>query len=398
MPQGIFISYRRDDTGEFARTLHEALAAALPRKKLFLDVKMSEPGVDIIDKIKRELMSTQVVLVVIGPQWNAGNRLQEKDDFVRRELKLALDLKRQQKIAILPILTGGAYIPRNSLPADIADLADLEYLIIENEQGIQHVIDRTKELLPPYWIANRDDITYWGWDFVDLLRQLVRMDTSEIPAIELKPRNPVKRILFQARRFLELTGFIGEDPGDEGTPEQWAVIFNRHPQTWRLILNSEDEIVAYWHVAPLKNEEYRKLLAGHFKAGMVTYDKLSLFESKSNVYNLFFVITVISELHRTIAVRRQLFYSFFEVLDQLASAAEPVFVGEVAADVWTPEGIKLAEGFGMRRVGQRADDPNVLIYSVRAIEMLSSFPALREKYLRAEQEKYLRADSVLADG
>ena len=120
-----------------------------------------------------------------------------------------------------------------------------------------------------------------------------------------------------------------------------------------------DDIVAYWHVAPLKADDYGRLIAGRFKAGMVTYDRLTLFENKGGHYNLFFVITVVNNAHRNAALYRQLFFSFFDVLEKLAAAEPPVFITEVAADVWTPEGIKLAEGFGMKRVGRRTDDAKI---------------------------------------
>lgn len=334
-----------------------------------------------------------MVVAIVGPRWNAGDRLRDKGDFVRRELKCALELKRQKKLKLLPVLVGGGVIARGSLPDDIAGLEELEYLEIGNADTVQRLVQRIKSLLPAYWIGNHDDIARWGGKFVDLLQQLVKLDIDEVPTIDVKPRHPLRRLHFESRRLLQRLGLHASDPGDEGTPEQWALIFERHPQTWRLILDRDDNIIAYWHVAPLNDHDYRNLLAGRFKAGMVTYDKLTLFESKSGIYNLFFVITVIAERHRTNAVRRQLFYSFFEVLDRLAAAEQPVFIAEVAADVWTDEGIKLAEGFGMRRVGHRADNPKVLIYSVPISEVLSDYIARREYPLL--RERYSEAGFVL---
>jgi hypothetical protein len=389
MPQGIFISYRREDAREFATAVYDALKAAFPKKKIFFDVDIPEPGIDIIEKIDRELASSQVVVAIIGPRWNAADRLRDKSDFVRRELKSALDFKRQKKLKVLPVLIGGGAIARSGLPEDIADLEELEYLELGNDDPVQHLVERIKRLLPAYWTGSHGDIERWGGNFVDLLQELIKLDIDEVPTIDIKPRNPLRRLHFESRRLLERLGLRASDPGDEGTPEQWALIFERLPQTWRLILDRDDNIVAYWHVAPLNDRDYEKLLAGRFKAGMVTYDKLTLFESKSGVYNLFFVITVIAEQHRTNAVRRQLFYSFFEVLDKLAAAEQPVYISEVAADVWTDEGIKLAEGFGMRRVGQRADNPKISIYAVPISHVLSDYiakreyPVLRERYIEA---------------
>ena len=68
-------------------------------------------------------------------------------------------------------------------------------------------------------------------------------------------------------RCLERLGLRGRDPGDEGTPEQWAVIFEHHPQTWRMVLDKNDDIIAYWHVAPLKADGLWQLIARPFEAG-----------------------------------------------------------------------------------------------------------------------------------
>ena len=388
MSQGIFISYRRDDSSPVAAKLYDALKAAFPRKRIFFDVDPPEPGSNLVEKIELAIEASQVVIAIIGPRWNATGRLQNKSDYVRHELEHALLLRSQKKLKIFPVLLDGATIP-SELPAELTHLAGLEYLPIEGEAGIATIIAQTRELLPPYWVGGHEDIVRWRRDWVELLRQLVKLDVDEVPTIDARPRHPVQRLRFETRRLLERLGLRAPDPGDEGSPEQWALIFERHPQTWRLILDRDDEIVAYWHVAPLKNDDYRKLIAGGFKAGMVSYEKLTLFEKKAGIYNLFFVITVVEQQHRTAVVHRYLFFSFFEVLHKLATAEEPVFIAEVAADVWTDEGIKLAEGFGMKRVGRRTDDPKILIYSVPIEHVLNDYiakqryPALRERYAAA---------------
>jgi hypothetical protein len=44
MPQGVFISYRRDDSSLIAATIYDALGSAFPRKKAFFDVDAPAPG------------------------------------------------------------------------------------------------------------------------------------------------------------------------------------------------------------------------------------------------------------------------------------------------------------------------------------------------------------------
>jgi hypothetical protein len=393
MSQGIFISYRRDDTRLIAGRLYESLKTAFPKKKIFFDVDIPEPGNEIIAKIVRELQSSQVVIALIGPQWNAKNRLDSVYDFVRRELKSALDLRQNEGLKVLPVLVDGAIIPAERLPADLIAMRELEYLEITSDGDVGRIVDGTRRLLPPYWVGNYDDIVRWRWDWVDFLKHLIKLDVDEVPTIDAAPRHPWHRLRQGIQRCLEWLGLRSKDPGDEGTAEQWAVIFEHHPQTWRMVLDKNDDIIAYWHVAPLKAEDYGRLIAGRFKAGMVTYDRLTLFENKGGHYNLFFVITVVNNAHRNAALYRQLFFSFFDVLEKLAAAEPPVFITEVAADVWTPEGIKLAEGFGMKRVGRRADDAKILIYTVTVPDVLND--AIAKKRFQGLRERYAEAGFVL---
>jgi hypothetical protein len=90
---------------------------------------------------------------------------------------------------------------------------------------------------------------------VDFLKHLIKLDVDEVPTIDAAPRHPWHRLRQGIHRCLERLGLRSKDPGDEGTPEQWAVIFEHHPQTWRMVLDKNDDIVAYWHVAPLKAED-----------------------------------------------------------------------------------------------------------------------------------------------
>ena len=111
-----------------------------------------------IAKIVRELQSSQVVIALIGPQWNAKNRLDSAYDFVRRELKSALDLRQNEGLKVLPVLVDGAVIPAERLPADLIAMRELEYLEITGDGDVGRIVDGTRRLLPPYWVGSHDDI------------------------------------------------------------------------------------------------------------------------------------------------------------------------------------------------------------------------------------------------
>ena len=120
--RGVYISYRRDDAA-YARRLYNELERELGPRRVTMDVAL-DPGADFVDLIERSVSSAAVVLAVIGPRWSElpsedGRDRPEKQDFVQRELALALGSERR----VVPVLVGGASFPRShELPSGLAGL------------------------------------------------------------------------------------------------------------------------------------------------------------------------------------------------------------------------------------------------------------------------------------
>jgi TIR domain len=91
VPRGIFISYRRQDTGDFAGRLYDRLTHRFGQERVFIDVDAIEPGVDFAEAINQAVDTCEVLLAVIGPGWvtatssDGRRRLDDPDDFVRLE-------------------------------------------------------------------------------------------------------------------------------------------------------------------------------------------------------------------------------------------------------------------------------------------------------------------------
>jgi hypothetical protein len=113
----IFINYRREDSSPYAGRLYDFLRQTFPDKKVFIDVDTIDPGEDFVEAIDTTLTKSRVVIAVIGPNWgevtdNVGmRRLDNPDDYVVRELVTALE----SSIHIIPVLVGGAEMPRQEL-------------------------------------------------------------------------------------------------------------------------------------------------------------------------------------------------------------------------------------------------------------------------------------------
>lgn len=147
---GIFISYRREDSAGFAGRLADALEQGLGSEQVFRDVDDILPGQDFVDAIETQLRALGVVLVLIGPQWSRSEhegvrRLEDPDDFVRLEIRLALALGKP----VIPVLVGGARMPAEAeLPEDIRALARRQAFSL-SDAGWKADVARLNEAIRP---------------------------------------------------------------------------------------------------------------------------------------------------------------------------------------------------------------------------------------------------------
>ena len=128
---GVFISYRREDAGPYARLLKEHLSARFPGVLVFMDLDSIEAGVDFAEAIESALGSCVVLIALIGPKWLSVTdgencrRLDNPDDYVRFEIRTALE----RGVRVIPVLVDGVFVPRQrQLPTDLQKLARLNAL------------------------------------------------------------------------------------------------------------------------------------------------------------------------------------------------------------------------------------------------------------------------------
>jgi formylglycine-generating enzyme required for sulfatase activity len=129
----IFLSYRRDDSGGYAGRLYDRLSQHFGRANLFMDIDTITPGIDFVEAIQNAVGSCDVLLAMIGRQWLTStdplghHRLDNPEDFVRLEIITALE----RKIRVIPVLVGGASMPRSTeLPDVLQPLARRQALVV----------------------------------------------------------------------------------------------------------------------------------------------------------------------------------------------------------------------------------------------------------------------------
>jgi hypothetical protein len=126
--RGVFLSYRRDDAGPYARSLQLQLSQRIPDARIFMDLDSIEPGLDFAEVIEEAVNSSAVLVALIGRQWltltgeDGARRLDNPDDYVRFEVTTALE----RGVRVIPVLIDGARaLRRQDLPAKLHKLARL---------------------------------------------------------------------------------------------------------------------------------------------------------------------------------------------------------------------------------------------------------------------------------
>ena len=135
MTGGVFISYRREDSGGYAGRINDRLTSRLGRESVFFDVDTIPPGRDFVEVLSERVGKCDALLAVIGKHWvssadsNHQRRLDDPNDFVRIEIEAALS----RDVPVIPVLVDGAAMP---LPEDLPD--SLKKLIRRQAVEISH--------------------------------------------------------------------------------------------------------------------------------------------------------------------------------------------------------------------------------------------------------------------
>jgi uncharacterized protein YecT (DUF1311 family) len=122
---GVFISYRREDSGGFAGRIYDRLGGALGRENVFFDVDSIAPGIDFVEALSTRVGRCDALIAVIGKHWvsttDADNRrrLDDPSDFVRVEIEAAI----KRGVRVIPVLVDGASLPKSDeLPRSLKTL------------------------------------------------------------------------------------------------------------------------------------------------------------------------------------------------------------------------------------------------------------------------------------
>lgn len=130
----IFISYRRADSAPHALAMKMELEGRLRAAQVFVDTQQIQGGDRWSREIEVALRAAKIVMPIIGRDWagrsaEGARRIDDPDDWVRKEIALGLELKSQ---AFLPVLIDGTpAVTAEDLPPECKDLAEIQALRID---------------------------------------------------------------------------------------------------------------------------------------------------------------------------------------------------------------------------------------------------------------------------
>lgn len=150
---GVFISYRRADSGGWAGRLFDHLSLRFGKDLVFQDFDDIKPGTDFLQTIRTAIKASNVMLVLIGPYWltdaQGRRRLDNPQDVLRLEISDAL----AAGLTVIPVLLGGAGMPlAKDLPEPVRPLSRRHAVEITDsrwEYDVGRLIERLRDLITP---------------------------------------------------------------------------------------------------------------------------------------------------------------------------------------------------------------------------------------------------------
>jgi TPM domain/TIR domain len=143
MPR-VVISYRRSDSAAIAGRIADQFKTRFGEDSVFMDIDNIPFGVDYRDHIKRELLKSEFLVVLIGPRWLAPDpdgtrRIHNEADPVRVEIETAL----REQVPVIPVLVENAAMPTvKDLPESLHGFAFLNAAEVDIGRDFRHHVDR----------------------------------------------------------------------------------------------------------------------------------------------------------------------------------------------------------------------------------------------------------------
>jgi hypothetical protein len=126
----------------------------------------------------------------------------------------------------------------------------------------------------------------------------------------------------------------------------------KHPETWRLLIESPDKIIGYWHFAALDNKDFRLAKSGRLFDKDISLDN-AVYMKSPRKYNGYLISFVLANYARGNGNLRLLLSSFYNHLSDLAE--KRIYIKELCANAFTDNGVSLCKALGMEYICNHSD-------------------------------------------
>ena len=202
---------------------------------------------------------------------------------------------------------------------------------------------KRREVNLAYHTFDINDVkTLWKWNSNQLLRNLIALD---------------KRLVGP-----ELTDDL------EGNVEQWSPIFEKHPDTWRLLVY-DGKIVGYWQFVSLNEFRFNAIRDGDMIDAEIRESNVLNYDEGGD-FNLYVTMLAVDEKHR-IKGLSTLWMSFIDVLTVLAEDKD-VFFSNACAVAYTKNAEKFCQKRGMTFLKNHDKYGSVYVMSLRDSKVFSN--------------------------
>jgi hypothetical protein len=171
-------------------------------------------------------------------------------------------------------------------------------------------------------ITTAKELIRSGWSHKKILKRLIELDYKDIRGLK---------------------------PQDEGKLNQWANVFRKSPDSYRILIDDSGKIAGYWHFVSLNSKTYDLVKSGRLLDSQINRTNIYPL-TKPGTYNMYYIaILLVPELRDTKAILL-LNNSFFDAIELFAK--KNIYFTEFCANAYTKDGVKFFRRFGMDRIAR----------------------------------------------
>jgi hypothetical protein len=138
----IFVSYRREDTGPFARRLCQRLDDAFGARNVFFDERSVPTGGDFRGTVVGNIVMSDVILVLIGHSWTTAVDDRGKPRVFDEDDPIYLEVGMSMRRNLIPLLVDGARMPAaHALPDIMRDLPGRSGMSVYSDHRFDACVD-----------------------------------------------------------------------------------------------------------------------------------------------------------------------------------------------------------------------------------------------------------------